>query len=416
MRFDSWTGFEATKRACVACVLTLAAVSTLTCEDDPAGPPVTNGPPAPGLTDPVWEYDRSAGNVITGGYVYRGPSVPSLVGKYVYGDNGSRHIWALTYDGTTATNEFLLDTPTGASSFGVADDGELFACVYHPTNPTQLRGFVETGGAYFLTDPFPNLTFNQPVDLRHAGDGTDRLFVVEQGGFIRVFVNDAATATTSEFLDISGRVECCSELGLLGLAFHPDYENNRFFFVYYTATGGSPHRTRISRFEVSAGDPDVADETSEKILIEFNDREGNHNGGGLMFADDGYLYASIGDEGAQGDGHDNAQNRAVLFGKILRLDVDQNVNTTYYGIPADNPLVGNTSGYREEIYAWGFRNPWRMSYDGATDRIWVGDVGQGSYEEIDVVEIGKNYGWDCREGAHDYLGPPDGPSPACPSP
>lgn len=387
------------------------------CDDDPASPSTRPGPPAPGLTDPIWEYPHSQGQSITGGYVYRGSSIAPLVGKYVYADHLTRHVWALSYDGTTAVNEFLVDAPDRVSAFGVAEDGELFLCGYNAAGATQIRGFSESGGVYSMTDAFPNLTFDRPVDLRNAGDGTDRLFVVEQDGFIRVFENDAAADTLKEFLDISGQVECCGELGLLGLVFHPDYETNGFFFVYYTTTGGAPHRERVSRFQVSAGDPDAADGSSEKILIEFDDDFGNHNGGGLCFGADGYLYVSTGDEGDGGDPHNNAQNRAVFFGKILRLDVDQNVNTIpYYGIPADNPLVGNASGFREEIFARGFRNPWRIAYDAATNRLWVADVGQGSFEEIDVVESGKNYGWDCREGKHDYIGPPDAPSPACPSP
>jgi len=400
-------------------LIAFATVAWIACDDDPHNPstgPIN--PPPVGLTDPIWEYPRSEGQSITGGYVYRGPSITALTGKYVYADHLTRHVWALSYNGTTATNEVLIDAaPNRVSAFGVAEDGELFLCGYNGGGPTKLRGFSESGGVYTATDPFPNLTFNQPVDLRNAGDGTDRLFVVEQAGIIRVFDNDAAVDTLKEFLDISGPVACCSELGLLGLVFHPDYETNGYFYVWYTTSGGTPYRDRLSRFQVSAGDPDDADESSEKILIEIDDDFGNHNGGGLCFGDDGYLYVSTGDEGDGGDSNDNAQNRTRFFGKILRLDVNQNMDVIpYYGIPADNPLVGNSSGYLEEIYAWGFRNPWRMSFDSTTDRLWVADVGQDSYEEINVVESGKDYGWDCREGMHDYLGPPDGPSPSCPSP
>jgi hypothetical protein len=395
--------------AIVACGVLLS----LACDDDPEGPPTTNGPPPVGLTDPIFEYGRGEGQSITGGYVYRGPSVPSLTGMYVYGDNRSRHVWALSYTDSVEANEFLFDVPSGASSFGVAENGELFICDYHFANATKLHGLSESGGGYSLTDAFPSLSFSQPVDLQNAGDGTDRLFVVQQAGIVRVFDNSAASATTSEFLNIVSQVACCSELGLLGLAFHPDYENNGYFFVYYTTSGVL--RDRLSRFQVSGADPNDADESTEKILFEVNDRAGNHNGGALCFDDDGYLYVALGDEGGGGDVYDNAQNNAVLLGKILRLDVDQNVDVVpYYGIPPDNPFAGNSSGYREEIFAWGLRNPWRMSYDLATDRIWVGDVGQGSFEEIDIIEKGKNYGWDCREGMHDYVGPPDAPSAACP--
>ncbi len=264
---------------------------------------------------------------------------------------------------------------------------------------------------YDLVDAFPNLTFSRPVDIQNAGDGTNRLFVVEQNGFIRVFDNDAGATSSAEFLSVD--VDCCSELGLLGLAFHPQYESNGFFFVYYTVTTTSL-MSRLSRFSVSAGDPDVADPASEKILLEFRQDYSNHNGGGLCFDGDGYLCLGVGDEGGGGDPDENAQNRGVVYGKILRFDVNQNVNTVpYYGIPADNPFVGNSSGYREEIYAWGMRNPWRINYDAPTDRLWAGDVGQGAREEVDIIVSGGNYGWDCREGFIAYTGPPDNPSPAC---
>jgi len=393
-------------------VLALAACATLAwlaCDDD-TGSPDDGGPPPAGLVDPIYEYGRTQGRSITGGYVYRGPSIPALTGKYVYADYLSRHVWALRYDGMTTTNEFLLDAPSGVSSFGVAENGELLLCGFSSTGATKIRGLSESGGVYSITDPFPNLTFNQPVDLKHAGDGTDRLFVLEQAGIIRVFDNDASENTLETFLDIRGPVSCCGELGLLGLAFHPDYQSNGYFFVYYTSD--NPNTNVLSRFQVSAGDPNAADVASEKILFEVSDRRGNHNGGGLLFGPDGYLYVSTGDEGGSGDEFDNAQNRAVLFGKILRLDVDQNVNTEpYYGIPPDNPLAGNDDGHREEIYAWGFRNPWRISYDLPTGRLWVADVGQDRYEEIDIVESGKNYGWDCREGKHPFNGDS---SPICP--
>lgn len=273
--------------------------------------------------------------------------------------------------------------------------------------------------AYDVVEAFPSLSFARPVDIRNAGDGSDRLFVVEQTGVIRVFANVDTVATSDVFLDITGSVAYTSqsELGLLGLVFHPDYATNGYFFVYYTT--GSPggptgdRRSRLSRFSVS-GDPDTADPASEKILLEFPQRQDNHNGGGMCFDGDGYLCLAVGDEGGGGDQYDNAQDRATLYGSILRLDVDQNVDTPpYHGIPADNPFAGNSSGYREEIFAYGLRNPWRITYDAVTDRLWAGDVGQNSWEEIDVITSGANYGWDCREGLSAYTGPPNGPSPAC---
>jgi glucose/arabinose dehydrogenase len=289
---------------------------------------------------------------------------------------------------------------------GVACDDDTTGC-------NDCGGFPPPDFTYDLVDAFPNLTFSRPVDIQNAGDGTDRLFVVQQLGRIFVFPNDAATAAATEFLDITGQVTYTSqsEMGLLGLAFHPQYESNGYFFVYYITTIGGVRTTRLSRFKVSAGDPNVADAGSEALMLNFPDDFNNHNGGSLCFDGDGYLLVGIGDEGGIGDPNNNAQNRGVLYGKILRLDVNQNLNTTpYYGIPQDNPFAGNSSGYREEIYAYGLRNPWRVSYDAATDRVWAGDVGQDKWEEIDIITAGANYGWDCREGLHPFTA---SPSPVC---
>ncbi len=397
----------------LAAVLTCAAGIWLACDDDPQAPPVDNGPPPVGLTDPVFEYPHSEGRSITGGYVYRGAAVPSLVGKYVYADYTSRRVWALEYTDTVVSNEQLDTAPDGIAGFGVDEDGELYLCSHSGGSTTSILRLEETGGVYSVVDAFPDLTFTKPVDIRNAGDGTNRLFVVEQEGIIRTFPASDRADVTHEFLDITGSVACCGEQGLLGLAFHPDFETNGYFYVFYTTEGAL--RDRLSRFQVNPADSNDALEASEKILLEFNDSYDNHNGGGLCFDDDGYLYVSTGDEGSGGDPHNNAQDRTKLFGKILRLDVNQNMDVVpYHGIPGDNPLVGNTNGYREEIWAWGLRNPWRISYDETTDRIWAGDVGQRLFEEIDIIEKGKNYGWDCREGKHGYDGAEDPSSPLCP--
>lgn len=269
--------------------------------------------------------------------------------------------------------------------------------------------------AYTLEDAFPNLSFVRPVDIRNAGDGSHRLFVVEQTGKILVFSDKSTAPSASTFLDITSEVAAPGgEMGLLGLAFHPQYTTNGTFFVYYTATTGTGNVARVSRFHVSAADSNAADPASETVLLEMSERMANHNGGGLCFDGNGYLCIGVGDEGGEGDYFENGQNRATLQGSILRLDVDQNVNTPpYYGIPPDNPFAGNTDGYREEIYAYGMRNPWRISYDANADHLWVADVGQDSWEEIDIVTAGGNYGWNCREGKHPYTGPPGSPSPAC---
>jgi glucose/arabinose dehydrogenase len=255
--------------------------------------------------------------------------------------------------------------------------------------------------SYELQDAFPNLTFVRPVDIQNAFDGSDRLFVVEKQGLIRVFDNDAAVGATDTFLDISNRVRSSgSEQGLLGLAFHPDYRTNGYFFVYYTIAS---NENRLSRFQVSGGNPDSADPSSEAVLLEFPKAGSatNHNGGQVAFGDDGYLYVSVGDGGGGGDPDDNGQDLTTLLGSILRLDVDSQALGNY-GIPITNPFAINVKGYRPEIYAYGLRNTWRFSFDPVTGWLWAGDVGQGNWEEINVVEVGGNYGWDCYEGAHEY--------------
>ncbi len=255
---------------------------------------------------------------------------------------------------------------------------------------------------YQLENAFPNLAFTQPVDFQTAGNESGRNFVVEKQGIIRVFENNPQVNSSGVFLDIRDRVDDAgSEKGLLGLAFHPDYDTNGYFYVNYTAN--QPDRTVISRFSVSAADSNVAVPDSEYIILEFNQPYGNHNGGQVAFGPlDGYLYISVGDGGLYGDPDCNAQNLQTFLGSILRIDVDSETGTTRYAIPADNPFYGNSSGYREEIYAYGLRNPWRFSFDEPTQRLWAGDVGQGDWEEIDLIESGGNYGWSIFEGLHCY--------------
>jgi len=248
---------------------------------------------------------------------------------------------------------------------------------------------------------FPNLTFSSALDLQNAGDGTNRLFAVERNGIIKVFANHPDVSSTKIFLNITDRVTAGGETGLLGLAFHPDYETNGYFYVNYTAP--SPLRTVISRFKVSSSNPDSADKNSELILLEYNQPFSNHNGGCVAFGPDGNLYISSGDGGSGGDPQNNAQNITNLLGKIIRIDVDNPQAPLNYGIPSDNPFVDSTNvNIRKEIYAWGLRNTWRFSFDPVTDWLWAGDVGQGEWEEIDIIQNGKNYGWRCYEGNHAY--------------
>jgi glucose/arabinose dehydrogenase len=256
----------------------------------------------------------------------------------------------------------------------------------------------QTQNQYSVELAFPNLMFNHPVGLISPPDSSNRLFVIEQTGVIQVFENSQEVSTSNVFLDISNKVLYGGEQGLLGLV-HPNYKTNGYFYVNYVTA--NPTRTVIARYTVSTN-PNQALETSEQILLEINQPFSNHKGGQLAFGADGYLYFGLGDGGSEGDPSGNGQNLKTLLGKILRIDVDSPSGNLNYGIPQDNPYLDNTFGYREEIYAYGFRNPWRFSFDSANGRLWAGDVGQDRIEEIDVVEKGGNYGWKIMEGNLTY--------------
>ncbi len=255
---------------------------------------------------------------------------------------------------------------------------------------------INLNAQFTQQNAFPNLTFSSPLFLTHADDNTDRIFVVERAGRIKVFPNSSSALLAKEFLNITDRVSSGGEKGLLGLAFHPDYETNGYFYVNYTNASS----TVIARFQVTSN-PDSADKNSEFQILTFNQPQGNHNGGWVGFGpNDGYLYIATGDGGGGGDPDNYAQRINTLLGKMLRIDVDGGMP---YTIPPTNPFIDSTNGQvRKEIYAWGLRNPWRCSFDPVTDWLWAGDVGQGAWEEIDVIENGKNYGWRCYEGNHNY--------------
>ncbi|HVT44354.1 MAG TPA: PQQ-dependent sugar dehydrogenase [Thermoanaerobaculia bacterium] len=237
-------------------------------------------------------------------------------------------------------------------------------------------------------------SLQSPVGAAHAGDGSGRLFILEQAGRIRVFQNGALLP--EPFLDIAGRVRFGGEQGLLGLAFHPDFAANGFFFVNYTDSNGD---TVVARYRLTA-DGAKGDPGSESVILHIEQPFGNHNGGKIAFGRDGFLYIGMGDGGSGGDPGNRAQNLGTLLGKMLRLDVD---GASPYAIPPDNPFV-SVAGARVEIWALGLRNPWRFTFDRATGDLFIGDVGQNMWEEINhqpgVSRGGENYGWRRMEGFH----------------
>ncbi len=243
-----------------------------------------------------------------------------------------------------------------------------------------------------------------PVGATHAGDGSDRLFITDQTGII--YVIDQEILQNEPYLNITDKLVdldvTYDERGLLGLAFHPNYESNGRFFVYYSAPKQESeinHESIIAEYTVSTN-PNIAEQESERIILRIDQPEANHNGGQLAFGPDGYLYIGLGDGGGAGDQHGqtgNGQNITSLLGSIIRIDVD---GSQPYDIPSDNPFLGGEGA--DEIYAYGFRNPWKFSFDQVTGKLWVGDVGQDEWEEIDAVEKGGNYGWRILEATHPY--------------
>jgi glucose/arabinose dehydrogenase len=318
---------------------------------------------------------------------------------------------------STATSDLAAPTSTGATTEVV------------PTTPNEVTTEVVTTQSASepslpSATPTPNTVevlpypasaaweviargLDRPVGMADAGDGSGRLFILEQTGQIRIW--QMGSLLPEPFLDLRGTVACCGERGLLGMAFHPDYVNNGYFYVNYTLEMDGNLFTRIARYQVSV-DANRADPESELTLLEIQQPYENHNGGGLAFGPDGYLYIATGDGGSGGDPLGNGQSLTTLLGKLLRIDVDTGAP---YAIPADNPFA--TGGGQAEIWAYGLRNPWRFSFDHLTGGLYIGDVGQGDWEEIDFLPAGypggANFGWNIYEGVHHYSGAPDPGTP-----
>ncbi len=273
-----------------------------------------------------------------------------------------------------------------------------------------ISGSPDAPAAMKVVNAFPALTFAHPVQLTSARDGTDRVWVVEKTGKIKVFPNkpDVTATEVVTYFDKTGQIDLShSETGLLSITFHPAYATNRRAFLNYNVRRNGTLMTVISRVEALAQDPNRADPNSEVELLTFKQPYANHNGGGCAFGPDGMLYIGTGDGGSAGDPDNNGQSLTTYLGKMLRIDV----NHATYAIPKDNPLVGAGNGALPEIWAWGLRNPWRFSFDRVAGDLWAGDVGQGLWEEVDIVKKGKNYGWRPMEGNHCYK-PPTGCDPS----
>lgn len=285
----------------------------------------------------------------------------------------------------------------------VAEDSSTATLPASPTPAPQAESVTSL--------PDPNSAFwmpvvdglQSPIGIANAGDGSGRLFILEQEGKIRIWQSGAIL--DEPFLDITNRVGCCGERGLLGLAFHPHYAVNGYFYVNYT---DKDRVTVIARYQVSADNPNRADAGSELVLLTVGQPYPNHNGGAVVFGPDGYLYLGLGDGGSGGDPHGYGQSTSALLGKILRIDVDQGER---YSIPPDNPFA--SGGGLPEIWAYGLRNPWRIGFDRLTGDLYIADVGQNAWEEINFLAAGSpegaNFGWNYREGSHPYQGnPPEG--------
>ena len=259
-----------------------------------------------------------------------------------------------------------------------------------------VAGLLHSASAFAQIQLVPVATgLTNPVFVTGARDGTRRLFIVEQAGRIRVMPTGGGA--TPVFLDIRSRVRAGGEQGLLGLAFHPSYSSNRRFFVYYTRAADGA--IVVAEYAASLANPDTADTTERVLLTIPHPSFSNHNGGMVAFGPDGYLYIGVGDGGSGNDPPNNAQNKNVLLGKLLRIDVDRQSGSLPYAIPLSNPFAGLIDG-RDEVFAYGLRNPWRFAFDRQTSQLWIADVGQGDREEVNTpIQHGGNYGWRVFEGS-----------------
>jgi glucose/arabinose dehydrogenase len=301
---------------------------------------------------------------------------------------------------TAMTRIFRMNFPVGRLCalflFGCLGVGRLFG-----------QG-ADSLPALDLKPAFPQVKLKLPLWLEEAPDGSKRLCVAGQDGQIWIMPSDHNGSQTKLFMDITDRKPHEQlEEGLLGLAFHPQFKTNRKFYIFYSQQ--FPKRSVLSEVQASATEPDKADLSTERVLMEIPKPYWNHNGGCIAFGPDGYLYISVGDGGKGNDPHGFGQNLRFVYAKMLRIDVNSHEGVVPYGIPKDNPFVGNRdSEFRPEIWAYGLRNAWRFSFDRQTGELWAGDVGQDKWEEVDLIVRGGNYGWSDREGFHKFSEKPLG--------
>jgi glucose/arabinose dehydrogenase len=309
-------------------------------------------------------------------------------------DNCLDYVFAANLFILLASACFLFSCGGGSGS-GIAPAAEV-APTATPTPESSIPPLV-----------FKSLAggFTNPVGLEMPNDGSNRFFIVEQGGTIKILHLDG-TVPAQNFLDITAKVTAGGELGLLGVTFHPAFSTNGRFFVNYTRTvGGSQLQSVIAEYHVSS-DPNLADPNSERILLTQNQPFPNHKAGQLAFGPDGFLYFGLGDGGSEGDPMGNGQNLETLLGKMMRIDVDHQDAGLQYAIPADNPFATSSTALHE-IWAYGLRNPWRFSFERGTGRQFCADVGQDRFEEVDIIQKGGNFGWNVMEGDHCF-NPPSG--------
>ena len=312
----------------------------------------------------------------------------------------------------TVTLSCRIESPTGGTTFPAKEplSKEAEVTLASDTKPSTPRALQITSTLTSTPIPsmplqsmdvqrvFPNVSFKRMVDLVFSDDDTARAFLVLQPGRIEVFDYTAEGTRPQEFLDIQSKVSNKgNEEGLLGMALSPNFLTDGHFYLYYSAAG--PRRSVISRFSVMSDNLYSADPSSEQVILEVAQPHSNHNGGQIRFGPEGFLYIGLGDGGSRGDPEGNGQNLTTLLGSILRIDVNTLDSLGTYSVPSGNPFT-NSSDSKSEIWAYGLRNPWRFSFDSVTGDLWVGDVGQKGYEEINLVTRGGNYGWNVMEGFH----------------